>query len=172
MREFGSLIGFLTAPSHLTGRVVVSQKVHRSVSREIGFRVVTALQFRRSLSVGRPTIVRSVASSPGALRLSRGRWGRSSRRQMALNHSWARNKAREINNHLCISQLELRRGQSLDRGFRKARPTSRREAHSGRVPIAIFLGGFPFKLRRGPPAAGGDLPAVFAVNVQHAEWVA
>ena len=91
---------------------------------------------------------------------------------MTFNVSWMRDKAREIDNNLRIPQLKLRRGQSLNRGFREARPTSRREAHSGRIPVAILFGGFPFKLRRGPPAAGGDLPVVFAVNVYQAERVA
>ena len=83
-----------------------------------------------------------------------------------------RNGAREIDDNLRIPQLKLRRGESLNRGFRKARPTSRREANGSRVPIAIFLSGFPFKLRRGPPAAGGDLPVVFAVNVYQTKRVA
>ena len=161
----------LEAPSLVIGRVVVSQKVYRGVFRESSSRRVAPVRFRRSWSIGRTSIVRTVACFPGALRLSRGRWGRSSRRQMALNHSWARNKARGINQHLGVPQLQLRRNQSLNSCFGKARPGAGCESDNGRILVAVRFSCFPLRLGRGPPAPGGDLPVVFAANVQHTEWV-
>ena len=76
-----------------------------------------------------------------------------------------RDEARGINNDLRVVKLQLRRDQVLRGGFREARPTIGREPHRRGIPEAIFFSCFPFKLRRGPPAAGVDLPVVFAANV-------
>ena len=90
---------------------------------------------------------------------------------MALNHSRVRDEARKVNNDLRVVKLQLRRDQILRSGFREARPTIGREPHRRGIPEAILFGCFPFKLRRGPPASGGNLPVVSAVNVKQAKGI-
>ena len=126
---------------------------------------------RRSWRLGRGTVVGSIFMAPRAFWVAWWRRRRASGSQVTFNASWMRDEAREIDDDLRIPQLKLRRDQSLHRSLREARPTIRREPHRGGVPIAVFFSRFPFKLRRGPPAASGDLPIVFAVNVNQAEGV-